>query len=513
MSSVIGTMANEDVANGVRFACKPVDQPNKEVFFDEIDPEEEKRLVRKLDRVIMPLMAVVYFFQYLDKGSINYAAVFGLREDLNLTGGEFSWVVSLFYLGQLISEYPAAYILSRFHITRFIGVTIIVWGAMEMSIGSSQNFEGLGAARFFLGFAEGAVSPAFIIMTSNWYRRREHPMRVATWMSMNGISQIIGSLLMYAIGGANMAIASWRAMFLVFGGLTIACGIAFITMMPVDTKTAWFLNERERDIATRRLAIDRGTPDKASFDKKQLWEALLSPLTWLCFMMGMCITLTTPIMKYSSIIVTGFGFSKFYTMLVGLPGGALNFATVWISALVPHYLPNTRIYTAIVLCLVPLSGSIVLLTLPAAAGGKPSWGIVAATWLASCPSAPLSSCASLLASNVKGNTKKGFVTAGFFFAYCVGSIAGPQAWLEEEAPRYSRGCILSIASWSAVIVLLAIYLTTLKRKNKIRDRKAEAGVMHYRSTAPVDRTTHTQAGVAEDSDLTDLGDKAFRYMT
>ncbi|KAF4959019.1 hypothetical protein FSARC_10856 [Fusarium sarcochroum] len=477
MSSVIDMTQYERVATGSRVVYKPNNQSEEEVLHDEIDPEEEKRLVRKLDRVIMPLMAVVFFFQYLDKGSINYAAVFGLREDLELTGEQFSWVVSLFYLGQLVSEYPAAYILSRFHITRFIGATVIVWGAMEMSIGASQNFEGLAATRFFLGFAEAAVSPAFIILTSNWYRRREHPMRVATWISMNGISQMIGGLLMYAVGGANMAIASWRAIFLVFGGLTVACGIAFTTLMPVDTKTAWFLNERERQIATRRLAIDRATRDKADFDKKQFWEALSSPLSWLCFAMAMCITLTTPVMKYSSIIITGFGFSKYRTMLVSLPGGALNFITVWISALVPCCIPNTRIYTAIGLCLVPLTGSIVLLTLPAAAGGKPSWGIVASTWLANCCSAPLCACASLLASNVKGNTKKSIVSAGFFIAYCVGSIAGPQAWLEEDAPRYSRGCTLSIASWVAMTILLVVYLLILKRKNNTRDRKAAAGMV------------------------------------
>lgn len=28
-----------------------------------VDPEEEKALVKKLDRVIMPIMAFVYFFQ------------------------------------------------------------------------------------------------------------------------------------------------------------------------------------------------------------------------------------------------------------------------------------------------------------------------------------------------------------------------------------------------------------------------------------------------------------------
>lgn len=87
-----------------------------------IDPDEEKQVVRKLDRVIMPLMALVYFFQYLDKQSINYASVFGLSESLHLSNGEYSWAVSLFYFGQLVSEYPAAYLMSRYNVVRFVGI-------------------------------------------------------------------------------------------------------------------------------------------------------------------------------------------------------------------------------------------------------------------------------------------------------------------------------------------------------------------------------------------------------
>ncbi|KAK7431974.1 hypothetical protein QQZ08_001594 [Neonectria magnoliae] len=272
-------------------------QNNEVAVFEEIDPAEKKALVRKLDRVIMPLMAAVYFFQYFNKGSINDAAVFGLKDDLKLSGEEFSWIVSLFDLGQLASEYPAAYILFRLHITLFVGATIVAWGAVEMSIGATQDFHGLAAARFFLGFAEAAVSPAFVIITSNWYRRSEHPIRGATWISMNDISQIVGALLMYAVGGADMSIESWRAIFLVLGGLIVACGIAFVLLMPRDTTNAWFLTEREREIATRHLAMDRATRDRAHFDKKQMWEALSLPLTWLYFLMALCITLSTPILK------------------------------------------------------------------------------------------------------------------------------------------------------------------------------------------------------------------------
>lgn len=89
-----------------------------------IDPAEEKAVLRKIDRVILPVMALVYYFQYLDKQSINYAAVFGLREDLGLSGQQFSWAVSLFNFGQLCSEYPAAYLMSRLPIVSVVGVTM-----------------------------------------------------------------------------------------------------------------------------------------------------------------------------------------------------------------------------------------------------------------------------------------------------------------------------------------------------------------------------------------------------
>lgn len=78
----------------------------------------------------------------LDKQSINYAAVFGLSEDLKLTGSQFSWCVSLFYFGQLCSEYPAAYLMSRLPIIRFVGVTMCVfsYSIILLNTGPSDIF-------------------------------------------------------------------------------------------------------------------------------------------------------------------------------------------------------------------------------------------------------------------------------------------------------------------------------------------------------------------------------------
>ncbi|PYH37763.1 MFS general substrate transporter [Aspergillus neoniger CBS 115656] len=456
--------------------------------FYNVDPEIERKVVRKLDCVILPLMVLVYFFQYLEKQTINQAAVFGLRSDLKLTGQEFSWAVSLFYLGQLCSEYPAAIMLSRFPITIYVGVTIVIWGGVNMCLAAVHNFAGLAAVRFFLGLTIplGTVSPAFIIITSVWYKRKEHPIRVATWVSMNGIADIIGALMMYGIGKGHMSLAPWRSLFLICGGLTSATGLLFIFLMPRDTTTAWFLSPQEREVATQRMAIDRATRDHAVFSKAQLKEALLSPMTWIYCLMGICITVTTPIMKYSSTVIHGFGYSTYKTMLVGTPAGAFNFITVWIGAIIPRVIPGTRVYTAIGLSIVPLLGSILLMTLPYSGGAD--WGIVVATWLGGCSSSLISSAASIIASNVKGNTKK--------------------AWTEDDAPRYTKGCILSIAVMACLILTFLVYVFMVKRLNRRRDRKASEGYFEY----IVDRGDGSgRMGVAVDSDHTDVEDKAFRY--
>lgn len=145
------------------------------------------------------------------------------------------------------------------------------------------------------------------------------------------------------------------------------------------------------------------------------------------------------------------------------------------------------------------------MTLPAEGA---EWGIVIATWLGGCSSALISSAASIIASNVKGNTKKSIVSAGFFIAYCVGCIVSPQAWTQDDAPRYTKGCILSIAAMVCLILVFTIYVFIVKGKNKDRDRKADQGQFEYRVEG---NGRGTQMGVSVDSDRTDVEDKAFRY--
>lgn len=55
-----------------------------------VTPEDDARVRRKIDKTILPLASAVYFMQYLDKRGLAFAAIFGLREDLNLQGQDYS---------------------------------------------------------------------------------------------------------------------------------------------------------------------------------------------------------------------------------------------------------------------------------------------------------------------------------------------------------------------------------------------------------------------------------------
>lgn len=74
---------------------------NPDELHEAISPEEEARLQRKIDFMILPYLAVCYAFFYIDKTTLSYAAIFGIRDDLKLVGTQYSWLSSIFYFGFL----------------------------------------------------------------------------------------------------------------------------------------------------------------------------------------------------------------------------------------------------------------------------------------------------------------------------------------------------------------------------------------------------------------------------
>ena len=82
---------NEDVAGRDRAAV--LLQNSHEAVI--LTPQDNARLLKRIDLVILPIMLGVYFLQQLDKSTLSYASVFGLVDDAHLGGEDYSWLGSI----------------------------------------------------------------------------------------------------------------------------------------------------------------------------------------------------------------------------------------------------------------------------------------------------------------------------------------------------------------------------------------------------------------------------------
>ena len=221
-----------------------------------IDEELKTRLLRKIDLHIMPIMCVVYGLNYLDKTTLSYASIMGLQTDLNLTKSNYQWLGSIFYFGYLGFEYPTSRLLQRLPLAKYSAFNIILWGLTLSCTAATSNFAGIASVRLILGMFEAAVTPGFVLFTSQWYTKKEQGFRTGIWFSFNGFANVLGGLVAYGVArgtfGRSVALAGWKIIFLVWGLVTIVTGIIFLFVMPDSPLKARFLSDSER-----RLVIER----------------------------------------------------------------------------------------------------------------------------------------------------------------------------------------------------------------------------------------------------------------
>ncbi|KAJ3531530.1 hypothetical protein NM208_g8475 [Fusarium decemcellulare] len=288
-----------------------------------VDPRKAKRVVRKTDAVVLPLLTIAMTLAFLDKNALSFAAVFGLKEDTNLVGQEYSWLGSIFYFGYLFAEFPNLWLITRVPIGKYIGSCLTAWGVSLCLIAVCHNFSGVAAIRFFLGAFEASLLPCMMLLNSMWYRREEQPLRTAFWC--NTFAGVFGGVLSYAIGKIDGSLATWKYIFIIYGAATIFMGILTLIFLPDTPATAWFLNAEEKEIAVQRLADNQtGVKTHNEFKLSHVTEAMLDP-KWLFASLGVFAYSITnaSITNFNPLIIEGYGFSPTRTALLATPQAAI----------------------------------------------------------------------------------------------------------------------------------------------------------------------------------------------
>lgn len=189
----------------------------------------------KIERAGWWSVAVVAIFNIVSLIDRNAVAVLipEMRADLGLTDFQISLVqglaFALFYgamgliIGGLVDTYPRRLIM-------FAGICI--WSAAAAATGLARNYAQLFAARLFVGFGEGAISPAAqSLLAATFPRQRlSTPMAIFTASGTVGISlsMLLAGLLLDRFSHHPFALlaglAPWRQVLIVTGlpGLLVA---------------------------------------------------------------------------------------------------------------------------------------------------------------------------------------------------------------------------------------------------------------------------------------------------
>ncbi|KAH7139890.1 major facilitator superfamily domain-containing protein [Dactylonectria estremocensis] len=447
------------------------------------EAHNNRKVLKRIDQCLMPLLLVSYMLQFLDKQSLNFASIMGIIDDLNLVGSRYSWCSSVFYFGYLAFSYPASFLMVRLPLGKYLAGTSLAWAIILICHAAVQDFKGLLIVRFFLGAAEASISPGFSLITGMWYKREEQPLRHGIWFLGNAIATMFGGLLAFGISHIGGAFDTWRWLFIIFGLITLAWAVAR------------FLDETQRIEAVDRIRSNHTGMKNSTFKWDQVREVVTDRNVLLLMLFQFTFSIPNGAhTTFSSLVMAGFGFTRFQVYLLNMPMGAILAVFLIVSSYLCSRFNGYRTIVGSALSLISLAGSILVRYGPNR--GSQLFGL----WLFVAFAAGFPICLSMISSNIAGFTKKSVASAMMFMAYTAGNIIGPFLFFPREAPEYESGFLATTICFGIATVTMMVLRVSLIMENRRRDRLQESSAS----------AQHQQDD--EISDETDGKNLNFRYV-
>ncbi|GJN82022.1 hypothetical protein PLIIFM63780_005559 [Purpureocillium lilacinum] len=287
-----------------------------------IDANKEKKLIRKLDLWISPIMTIIFLTAYLDRSNIGNAASAGMVADLNMTSAELGNAVTLFYVTYLAFEVPCPLVMKRFRPGRMIPFLMFCWSIVIIGTGFIHNAGHLYASRLLLGSFESGMFPCLALYLSTFYEPHEQALRISYLFVSAALSGSFGGLFVYALlkmdGVAGLA--GWRWLFIVEGCASVLISILVFFCLPDSFETARFLNEEDRSLMRIRAERNARFNGKPEFDWKDVRSAATDPKLYIsCFSQFMADTCSFGLSSFLPLIIKSFGYDTITTQLLTIP--------------------------------------------------------------------------------------------------------------------------------------------------------------------------------------------------
>ncbi|KAL9085844.1 MAG: hypothetical protein Q9159_004509 [Coniocarpon cinnabarinum] len=409
--------------------------------FELYTPDEERRIIRKLDRRVVTFMSFLYLLSFLDR--YNYLT-------------------------------PHVY----------ISLCVLAWGLIASLQSLTTSFTQMLILRLLLGVSEAAFSPGVPYYLSFFYRREELAFRAGMQVSAAPLAASFAGSLAWVITrlGQNGPLAPWRLLFLVEGFPSVLVAVVAWNVIADSPKKARFLTVRERRIAQVRLQGRKSARDvkaseearavvKQKVDWARIWATVKDPKCYLTALMFLnCNIAFASMPVFLPTIVREMGYTSLTSQALSAPPYLVSFVTVLLTAALsdrtqsrgPYVIFHALLASSSYL-LLSLSSTLhipnilrYLLVYPACAGFFSAITIII-TWTM---------------NNQPSSEGKGVGMTILNLVGQCGPLIGTRAFPDEDAPFYGRGMGVCAGAMGAVFILAVVLRWVLRSENlrSVRER-------------------------------------------
>ncbi|KAK5943519.1 hypothetical protein PMZ80_004527 [Knufia obscura] len=288
---------------------------------------KEKALLRRIDIRMMPMMMIIYLLpdvlNYLDRNNIATARLGNFEADIGLVGTQYNTIISIFFVGYILTQIPTNMILDKVRPSIFLPTIMCCWAVVSASTGAVQNYSGMIALRFLLGFVEAPFFPGALFLFSSWYTKKELAARISILYAAGQMAGAFGGLLGSAIMGGmdgKAGLADWRWLFIIEGSATIPMAVVACFVLPDYPATTKWLSDEERKLAVLRIAEEANEEDDHKVSALAgLKMAFADPALYLVWFMQLGLNTAASFTNFFPTIVATLGYPQTETLLLSAP--------------------------------------------------------------------------------------------------------------------------------------------------------------------------------------------------
>ncbi len=425
--------------------------------------EQQARVAAQVERRLIPLLALCYFFAILDRGNVGLAAL-TMNHDIGLSAAAFGLGAGVFFLPYFIFEVPSNIALQRFGARRWLARILVSWGIIAAATAFVWNAWSFYAIRAVLGAAEAGFFPGIVFYFTLWIPEARRGRIIAAFMAALPLSALVGAPVGGALLGTEgwFGLHGWQWLFILEGVPACVLGFVVWRVLPDRPDQAAWLAEPDRRWLTDTLAAEQA---RAARSQTGGMLAVLRDRNVLLLALA-----------YTGLVGLNAGLGVFLPLIMRM-FGVNNFHAALLSA-IPFLLGTVGIVGFGLLSDRRRRGAVLLAAIVAATGlvgaaliADPVWklavlslgclgiyGCMPAFW--PIPQTMLtgaSAAAGLALINAVGNL------AGFYNPAIIG-------WLRDHTGSYNAGFLWLAAT---AIMALVILLFLLPRSGHVSTRQAE----------------------------------------